>query len=361
MPSLTTHGNCQCGCLHLQPQPQEQTLIEEPQTTSTYHRQDQQPQLPLILDIDAIDPRSIIFARPDSPAVPHPAFQSNGKTYLSDGQRRYILALPPSQERAATSTRPDPVPSADQVGSEASRLKVQHTYYRKACRNYLFHPNLYNTSTLDNITRVMDVGSGTGIWLNDFNQEISSSIQFHACDVDLSMISPSLRSNCIQHDVLQPFPQRQGSGVESIGQQETYDFVHAKLLIYALDKDRQWAKAVKNMSQLLRPGGILHLTDLNAVAHLPNPPANHSHHLDSLHPILRINTIAEHTMKYLNKDRFAGSNLSNYLQSAGLEVGPVEKFEIPFGKAALDRGFNAKQVEDGLRATTKAIEVLKAP
>lgn len=39
----------------------------------------------------------------------------------------------------------------------------------------------------------------------------------------------------------------------------------------------------------------------------------------------------------------------------------TQKYQIPFGKTAHQRGFPTMQVEHGIRATMKAIEVLKVP
>lgn len=107
----------------------------------------------------------------------------------------------------------------------------------------------------------MDVGCGTGIWMTDyFSAHVNASgpsssttaynVVVHGCDINLCTVHNELKQRVIQHDALEAFPIA-GIGPEQIGRQGSYDLVHGRLLIYALDRGVGWKTAIQNMVRLL--------------------------------------------------------------------------------------------------------------
>ena len=116
--------------------------------------------------------------------------------------------------------------------------------------SYDIHPYLAKSLPSKN-ARVADIGTGTGAWLISVQSSLHSTAQLHGFDIsDVQFPSPTeLPSNVHFHttNALQPFSE------EHHGQ---FDLVHLRLLVCALEKD-DWIKVATNVSQLLKPGGVI--------------------------------------------------------------------------------------------------------
>ncbi|KAF4988251.1 hypothetical protein FGRMN_9875 [Fusarium graminum] len=136
-------------------------------------------------------------------------------------------------------------------GVEENRLSIQHECWWKVTKT-LIPPNI--KSHLDSLGRppaVADVGTGTGIWLRDFANEVDSGARLDGFDIDNSKFLPSgdLPENVKLSlgDVFEPISK------DLVGQ---YDLVHVRLLMVAL-KAGDWEPVAKNLMSLLRPGGYI--------------------------------------------------------------------------------------------------------
>lgn len=213
------------------------------------------------------DPPASVFAAPGPTRVT-----------ISAEQREYILAKPAARSNREAPSRPS---SADDgLVNEARRLTIQHYAYKRACEDLILLPHAADKlrASAHRPLRIMDVGTGTGVWLDDLQASgiVTPSDQLHGADLDLGL-SRLAKDNVdrgrmparpvIQHNVLDAFGE--GSGPEQVGQTGSYDVVHARLLVFALQKHTGWAQAVENMAGLLKSGGILQLADLNAAGYSP--------------------------------------------------------------------------------------------
>ncbi|GLI77748.1 hypothetical protein PoHVEF18_006042 [Penicillium ochrochloron] len=119
---------------------------------------------------------------------------------------------------------------------------------------YLLHPAI----TQHEHMRIADVGTGTGIWLQELANVLPSSCQLDGFDISDALLpdKSSLPENITFYlqNLLQPFPE------QFIGK---YDVVNVRVMVVALSSN-EWEPAVRNLMTLLRPGGHLQWVDCAA-------------------------------------------------------------------------------------------------
>jgi SAM-dependent methyltransferase len=127
-------------------------------------------------------------------------------------------------------------------------LNTQYPFYKSVFgHSHVIPPGI----DITNISRVIDVATGTGAWVLDFASlpEVQRrNIQIFACDIDgakfLQGNKPQVAVNHIsffQQDVTKPFPD------ELLG---TFDLVNLILLCCALTS-QGWKMALENLRSLL--------------------------------------------------------------------------------------------------------------
>jgi len=136
--------------------------------------------------------------------------------------------------------------------TENDRLNVQHRFINTFGPPEQIHPSIPK----DQIIRVADIATGTGVWLENLSTVLSKTPtsdskprQYVGFDISREFFPSNHDSsfNYVQHNVLRPFPD------EHLGK---YDLVHARLLIAALKED-EIPIALENVLELLAPGGYI--------------------------------------------------------------------------------------------------------
>ncbi|KAL3465043.1 S-adenosyl-L-methionine-dependent methyltransferase [Aspergillus heterothallicus] len=154
---------------------------------------------------------------------------------------------------------------------ETERLNAQHRLLAKVTNNTLIHPSIPK----EHIRSVADVGTGTGIWLKAVSQVLDnkpdSGVYYHGFDISDEQFptAPAPNLHFSTHDITLPFPDEH---------RNRYDLVHVRLLVAALD-ETDYAKAVANLSAILKPGGYLQWEEIDAESYssIDNPVIKEIH------------------------------------------------------------------------------------
>ncbi|EED18135.1 LaeA-like methyltransferase, putative [Talaromyces stipitatus ATCC 10500] len=154
--------------------------------------------------------------------------------------------------------------SRDQT--ESARLEEQHAFFVEVTGGKPIHPSIEQ----GNLFAVADIATGTGAWLRDVSQLLSTipddpQRYYHGFDISSAQFpSTPFQSNMefSVHDILQPFPQ------EHMGR---YDLVNVRFLLGAI-KEADYFTAINNAATLLKPNGYLQWAELDTDLFSQNKP-----------------------------------------------------------------------------------------
>ncbi|KAF8646954.1 hypothetical protein AX16_007045 [Volvariella volvacea WC 439] len=164
---------------------------------------------------------------------------------------------------------------------EKDRLEKQYKFCQKIFNQATAVPKDVDPSK---VRYVMELAAGSLSWILDFASipEVKARldskvdpIELYASDITDGNFPPSdivreHRINTFLHDITKPFPD------ELLGK---FDLVHFAFTVGVLST-RGWEKTMKNISDLLRPGGYLHWRDAEGIWYpdpgmVPKDPQSH--------------------------------------------------------------------------------------
>lgn len=138
---------------------------------------------------------------------------------------------------------------------ESRRLDLQHGIWTESLE-YALHPKV--RAELPPNPVIVDVGTGTGVWLLDVAATFHGHGQFFGFDIsDAQYPAPDTLPSNVHlglGDIRKPFPEH------LLG---TFDVVHCRLLVLAMNSESEWAAAACNLRTLLKPGGWLQWEELD--------------------------------------------------------------------------------------------------
>lgn len=149
--------------------------------------------------------------------------QENGRTYHAYKDGKYLL---PNDE------------------GENDRLDLQHHMYFLTLDSKLYAAPIPK----EQLNRVLDLGTGTGIWAMDFADENPES---QVLGVDLSPIQPSfVPPNCMFEidDIEEPW-----------SYSNKFDLIHMRMMVSTIS---DWPGCFKQCYENLNPGGWLEIKDI---------------------------------------------------------------------------------------------------
>ncbi|KAF7363551.1 S-adenosyl-L-methionine-dependent methyltransferase [Mycena sanguinolenta] len=132
---------------------------------------------------------------------------------------------------------------------ERQRLLLQHNTL-----NNLFEDRFVLAPvSLDHNDKVLDIGTGSGLWIMDLATGINPSVPIIGVDIEPRLFPASVPKN-IEFRV---------ESVTSLPSEwtETFSLVHQRCLILALQV-HQWSQAIHEIFRVLRPGGWVQLTEV---------------------------------------------------------------------------------------------------
>ncbi|KUJ14736.1 uncharacterized protein LY89DRAFT_735813 [Mollisia scopiformis] len=102
--------------------------------------------------------------------------------------------------------------------TESSRLNFQHTIALKVSQGHLIHPSI----DISSLKAVADIGTGTGIWLEDLQQQVHSQTRLDGFDISAAQFPSASKCTYQVHNILEPFaPEYHG----------LYDLVHIRNMV----------------------------------------------------------------------------------------------------------------------------------
>ena len=202
-----------------------------------------------------------------------------------------------------------PYPLPKDMG-EVNRLDFQHYLLRNGFRGNFAAP-------LTQPQSILDVGTGTGRWAMELAQ-----VYPQANVVGFDMAPPAIDDQALLGNGLDRRPDNytfvQGNLLDGLPfADRNFDFVHQRLLITAIPKDR-WPSIIADLTRVTRPGGWVELAEVGVPEHAgPNLER------------LWASWIA--MCQKRNVDFTMGHMLGDLLQAAGLSSVTRRHVDFPMG------------------------------
>ena len=146
---------------------------------------------------------------------------------------------------------------------ETARLDFQHALFVRLTKGNLLPEHIFRN--LPPNARIADVGTGTGIWLNELSKQLPFA-QLEGFDMapeNFGIVASNVKLHEYSQNALEAFQyELQGK----------FDVVHVRLLMFGL-KSNEWAKAFANLATLLKPGGWVCWEDTGYISWVTIPPS----------------------------------------------------------------------------------------
>lgn len=186
--------------------------------------------------------------------------------------------------------------------TEQNRMDLSHHVFTMIYKGELCR------APIDRPARVLDVGTGTGIWVMDFGDAHKES---HIIGIDLSPIQPTWVTPNVEFLV-------DDAEDEWIGQK--YDYIHMRLLAGGI---KDWAALLRNAYNHLNPGGYLECAEFEVWVRSYN---------DTLHNAPDISAWQvglQDAANRFGRTMEVAVHLKDWLEAAGFEAVVEEKRVVP--------------------------------
>ncbi|CAD6439607.1 9abfd9f2-14c5-4750-8050-f80144710643 [Sclerotinia trifoliorum] len=139
---------------------------------------------------------------------------------------------------------------------EKNRLEEQSKAIRVVREGHVLDPRIPK----QDVSRIADIATGTGIWLREVAAELADSgnnapVEMVGFDISAEQFpkSPAPKNKLVLWDMTTRFPKEYHG---------SFDVVHVRLVVLAI-KVEQIKGVVQNLVELLRPGGYLQWSDIS--------------------------------------------------------------------------------------------------
>ncbi|KAL4808156.1 S-adenosyl-L-methionine-dependent methyltransferase [Aspergillus unguis] len=219
---------------------------------------------------------------------------------------------------------------------EQARLDLLHNMFRLVLNGRLFLAPIK-----DGPLRVLDIGTGTGIWAIDFADEFESAQA--VMGNDLSPIQPPwVPPNVIFEvdDVESEWPSR-----------PPFDFIHSRYMCGSIE---DWPRLARQALAQLKPGGWVEFQDFHLVNYSEDGSLKEGNNVNRFYELLR------EACAKINRPVTIGKDLQKIVEDAGFENVHHRVFQLPLGTWPRDRhmkdigALNMLQMLQGLDAFSAA-------
>ncbi|CEG64192.1 hypothetical protein RMATCC62417_01213 [Rhizopus microsporus] len=190
---------------------------------------------------------------------------------------------------------------------ERMRLTGQHFALKEIFEGNVL-PHITKALDFNSGVSILDVGCGPGAWVMDMIDDYPNCT-YEGCDIVnvIGVNAMPKQFTFTMANVLEGLPYPDNS----------FDFVHMRLFIYALKKE-EWPIAVKELLRVTKPGGFVQLMETD------NPIPKHTGT-----PIYRVMVALHAICKERGQNPFVGRELEELLTKSG-NVKIVESRALPF-------------------------------
>jgi ubiquinone/menaquinone biosynthesis C-methylase UbiE len=220
-----------------------------------------------------------------------------GEQFLWLGERRHVA------------NAPYVLPSDDQ---EVNRLDFQHYMLRYALRGNFAAP-------LREPRSILDVGSGTGRWAMEMAQlyPAANVVGTDLVEPKSETATASLGYGLDRHPENYAFVQ--GNVLEGLPFADgSFDFVHVRLLLFAISADK-WPALAREVLRVTAPGGWLESVETG-------PQRNGGPAMEALVHWITLGS------QYRGVDPLLGPRIASYYRDAGASGMEVKEVDLPVGR-----------------------------
>ncbi|KAI9752002.1 MAG: bifunctional farnesyl-diphosphate farnesyltransferase/squalene synthase [Chaenotheca gracillima] len=275
----------------------------------------------------------------DVPIEANPDFSSETDSTLGDDESTYTASITssivnyPYENGRRYHAFKDGVYQLPNDDQEMDRLDLTHGMLRLILKNKLFLAPIGSKPQ-----RILDIGTGTGIWAIEMADEFPSA---EVIGTDLSPTQPTLVPPNVKFEVddceeTWTFPQK-------------FDLIHARYMAAGIS---DWPKLIKQTFDHVEPGGWAEFQDFDLLYYSDDGSLTEEHALRKW--VVELLGAFEQ----IGKETKPGPKLAGWFRDAGFQNVTVHKYKCPIGPWPKDKelrtigAWNSLAVGEGLEGFT---------